>query len=74
MIFIAGSCVVGDNGTAYETLVSNNKFERTTAISAANVIVDIFCLCSVLIIYVSTIYRHYSLCDRLGHIIIAAHC
>ena len=64
MIFTAGSWVVGDNGTAYETLVQ--KFERTPAISAANVIVNIFCLfiCE-LIIYVAIIYRMYrpySLC------------
>jgi hypothetical protein len=67
VIFIAGNWDVVDNGTAYETLVSNKKFERTTAISAANVIASIFCLLScTLMIYVSIIYRMYrpySLCN-----------
>lgn len=57
MIFTAGSCDVGDNGTAYETLVSNHKFER---IPAPNVIIIILCLFnSMLMIYAFIIYRLY---------------
>ena len=60
MIFTTGSCVVGDNDTAFEILVNNPEFERTIAVSAASVIVNIIIfvlfIC-ILIIYLSIIYR-----------------
>ena len=64
MIFTVGRSVVGDNGTAYETLVSNQEFERNTAISAVNEIVNIIFVLfiCILMIYVSIVYRMYIYC------------
>lgn len=63
MIFTAGRCVVGANGTAYETL--EDQLERNTAISAVNVTVNIIFVLfiCILMIYLSIEYRMYIYCS-----------
>lgn len=63
MIFTAGRCVVGVNGTAYETL--EDQLERKTVISAVNVIVNIIFVLFIwiLMMYLSIEYRMYIYCS-----------
>jgi hypothetical protein len=66
VIFTAGSCIIGDNDTAYETLVG--QLGRNTAISGVNVTVNIIFVPFIFIfmIYVFIILKSSMLYSRIA--------